>query len=298
MYRQTFQQDDIREVVVASEADEERDKKSRAFAASLFAWVEADGLWEGGDADTEVRRPVYAVFGCADGEASAFAANLRCGRRCEVHNGDTGNKHARTKGERWEFMRSARYEYRTQRHVDVNAVALQVFLPGLLRIDGGGMVDKEGAAFVVLPSRLWAERQSFSEAAALRHVKAMGCARDVEAADIARALPAAVATGALFAAYLDRRTRCPLPSDERLYLQILVAAVDAGMAAVATPRPSWGSEAAWGWSKDIRYEEHGLARVGLLPGVAFKAKHEVLEPFLAEQVDRFLVGGKRKAKAA
>lgn len=283
-----YEKDALREVRVEEAAE---DKKGRSFAATLFAWVEADGLWEGGSTDTVIRRPVYAVFGCSTGALAPFKANLRLGRKAEVPDGYAGDDWRKEKAERWEFLRSAGYDFRDQVHADVNSVALQVLMPSLVRIDPG-MVDPKGASFVMLPTRAWAARQkTLDDAAALRHVQALGLAGKATAAAMKRSLPgAAAAVGALFTTYVDRRTRCPLPADARLYLQVLVAAIDAGYASVDVQMDRQDAErkTPWGWNKAIRYEEHGLDRVGILPGVAFNVTHEKLEPFLATQVDTFM----------
>ena len=86
----------VHEVVVTPPDESGKtNKKGRSFGAGLLAWVEADGLWEGGDADTEVRRPVYAVFACDEGSAPFFRANVRLGRRVDVPDGETGNQYHR-----------------------------------------------------------------------------------------------------------------------------------------------------------------------------------------------------------
>lgn len=272
------------EVIIAEPADDKA--KGRSFTATLFAWVEADGLWEGGSANTEVRRPIYAVLGCSEGATAPIKANLRLGRRCEVDDGDAGNKYSREKAERWEFLKSGGYRFDEQRHVDIGCNALEIKMPSLLRIDGEGMVAKEGAAFVVLPTVDWTLAQRLDDGAVVRYLRSVGC--KVPDADLARYLPAMAASGALFAAYLDRRTRCPLPADVRLHAQITVAAITDGLAGINAKVPSFSRETPWGYSRGVGYYEEGTERVGLLPGIAFRASHEVLEPFLAREVQRYL----------
>lgn len=269
---------------VTIEPPETTGGKGRSFRAILAAYVTADGLWEGGEAGTDTHRPVYAVFACSDGEASAFAANLRCGRRAEQVN-DKGHRSRGDKLARWEFLRSAGYQFATQRHAALGSTVIQAVLPHLLRFQGIGMVDPKVASFVMLPGRTWAERQRLDDAAALRHLRAVGC--KVPEATLRAHFPALAAAGALFAGYLDGRTRCPLVLDVRLHVQLMVAAVEEKLAAVHTGWSGSG-DPPWGASRAIGYSEHGLADVGLLPGVAMMAKHEVLEPFLAEQVTKFM----------
>lgn len=272
------------EVVVAASEDEKA--KGRSFAATLFAWVEADRLWEGGSSDTEVRRPVYAVLGCDDGAASFVKANIRLGRRLDVPDGETGSRYDGVKtAERWEFLKSGAYRVDEQRIPGVGSM-LEVRMPSLLLIEGDGMVDPKEASFVMLPTRAWCEAQHADNAAALRHLRAVGC--KVPDATLHERFPYLAATGALFCAYLDRRTRCPIPADPRLYVQIMVGAIQAGLAGCSVPVDRHARETPFGCTRGLKYSEHGLDRVGLLPGVAFKALHEKLEPFLAAEVAKYL----------
>ena len=268
---------------VTIEAPDNAKSKGRSFRGDLLAWVEADGLWAGGGADTETHRPVFAVFACADGEASAFTANLRCGRRCEAVSERYRSRS--NKPDRWEFLRGGDYQYGMQRHVSVGATAIQVTMPPLMRIDGVGMVEKEGAAFVVLPTRAWAERQTFDDEAVLRHLEAVKVGPYPH--QLREHFPRLGATAALFAAYLDRRTRCPLIPDVRFYAQVMVAALDGGLASIGVERNPYG-EVPWGVARALGYTEHHLADAGLLAGVAFKSDHERLEVFLAGEAARFM----------
>ena len=273
------------EVVVVNPEDEKA--KGRAFKATLLAWVEADALWEGGEANTENRRPVYAVFAADEGAAAYFKANIRLGRRIDVPDGDSGATYRRgpKTAERWEFIKSGGYKVDEQRHPGVGTL-LEVRMVDMLRLEGPGMVAKEGASFVMLPPREWCESQACDDAAALRHLKAIGC--KVPAETLRGHFPFLAATSALFAAYLDRRVRGPFPADPRFYAQIMVAMISAGLAGLSVEEQHYGREQAWGCTPRLKFSEHGTERVGLLPGVAFSGAHDKIEPILAAEVQRYL----------
>lgn len=60
--------------------------KGRSFRGVLYAYVEADAFWSGGGSETT--RPVWAVFGCDEGNARAFVENVRAGVRVDQDRND------------------------------------------------------------------------------------------------------------------------------------------------------------------------------------------------------------------
>jgi hypothetical protein len=219
------------------------DKKGRSFTAKCTCLVVADNMWVSGSSDNV--RPVWAQFVGSDAQMRPFATNLKLGRKAE----QTGAGR-RSSSSRLEFLRSANYQLAWQRETE--GTILTVYHPELFRLDPG-MVDPGGAAFVMLTPSWWLEDQT---------------------------LPPDAARASLFAAMLDRRTRCPLVADVAFYQQLLAAALEQGLA--QTPGNSVS-----GYVRGFAAE--GLEQAGLDPAGAltFKASHDVLEAFLAEQVGEF-----------
>jgi hypothetical protein len=226
----------------------ETGKKGRSFSATCTALVVADTLWSAGAGDTI--RPIWAQFIGTDSELRPFVTNLKLGRKAEPTKqyGKTSNT------ERLEFVKSAQYQVAWQREPEGSIVTL--FHPDLFRLDPG-MVDPQGASFVMLVPRWWTDAQTL----------------DPESA-----------RASLFAAYLDRRTRCPLVNDVAFYVTLLAAAVDKGFARLPGDR-------------DIKYargtfQADGLEEAGIDSAIAFTAPHDELETFLAEQVGVFFANEK------
>lgn len=217
----------------------ETGKKGRSFSAKCTALVVADTLWSSGSGDTI--RPIWAQFVGTDSELRPFATNLKLGRKAEPSNG-----HKHSNAERLEFIKSAQYQVAWQREAEGSIVTL--FHPDLFRLDPG-MVDPEGAKFVMLVPYWWNDAQTL----------------DVEDA-----------RASLFAAYLDRRTRCPLVADVAFYRRLLAAALDEGFAHSPGDRKI---EYARG-----TFQASGLDDAGLDSAISFSAPHDRLEEFLAEQV--------------
>lgn len=213
-------------------------KKGRSFTARCVALVVADHLWASDNSDNV--RPIWAQFVGSDAEMRPFATNLMLGRKLEKCS------RRASASDRIEFLKSAGYQLAWQREPE--GTILTVYNPDLFRLDPG-MVDPAGAAFVMLTPRWWLEAQT---------------------------LPADAARASLFAAMLDRRTRCPLPADVAFYQQMLAAALEQGLA--LTPE-----------NRSVNYSHSfaadGLEQAGLDPdgAIALSAKHETLEAFLAEQ---------------
>lgn len=212
-------------------------KKGRSFSAHCVALVRDDRLWASGNSDNI--RPIWAQFVGSDAALRPFATNLMLGRKLEASG-------SRRSSSRIECLKSAGYQLAWQRESE--GTILTAYLPDLFRLDPG-MVDPEGARFVMLTPRWWLEAQT---------------------------LPAVDARASLFAAMLDRRTRCPLPADVLFCQQLLAAALDQGLAQTPGDRSVNYSHS---------FAAEGLEHAGLDPegSIAFSASHETLEMFLAKQ---------------
>jgi hypothetical protein len=222
----------------------EAGKKGRSFSAKCVSIVGA-----------ETMRPIWAQFAGTDAELRPFATNLRLGRKAEPGN---GRKHSNS--DRLEFLKSAGYQVAWQRETEGSLVTF--YHPDLFRLDPG-MVDPEGAKFVMLTPQWWLDAQAVGADDAQAH---------------------------LFAAYLDRRTRCPLVADGAFYRQLYAAAIDHGLAKLPG-------------DCDVKYargsfQAYGLEEAGIASAVAFSASHDVLETFLAEQVGLFFGGAAAEGRAA
>lgn len=246
-------------------------KKGRSFSALQIACVEADSLWEGGRTSTDTVRPVWMMLAGSEIELRSFVANLRGGRKAEVGNG------YRSRGkEKVEFLKSVGYQFTWQRMPEGSVVT--VFLPDLFRLDPG-MVDPKGIQFVVLPTKEYISTQTIDIATAETHSR--GLFKLPADIDFTQVVP----TAALFCAYLDRRTRCPLLVDSRFYTQLYLACLEKGLASWSHESYSYCRE--FGQNSRVPFLETDTDKVGLLPGVAFQANHEDFEKVLAEEVKRF-----------
>ncbi len=251
-------------------------KKGRSFRATCVAAVTADALFpEGGGATI---RPVWAMFAGSDAELRPFAANLKLGRKAER---DTQSYNRRGgDAERYEFLKSVGYNMAWQREPEGSLVTL--YHPGLFRLDPG-MVDPQGLNFVTLVPKEWAAHQKVDVQLPVEHVLRMG-----KSPITVKALEALVPTAYLYAAYLDRRTRCPLIADGRFYLQILIAGLAQGLTSLPGVDFRWPSpKEDWGYHKTHGFVAYGLEHVGVLHALSTKSNHVSFETFLAEQVSLF-----------
>jgi hypothetical protein len=249
-------------------------KSGRSFVAACAAHVVATGLWDGGYSDSNIR-PIWAMFAGSDNELRPFMANLRLGRKAEP----LGSYRRSSVGERFEFLRSTGFYMSWQREAEGSLVTM--YHPELFRLDPG-MVDPSGARFVLLVPTVWAESQQLDDAPALRHMSRFE--QKLEPA----ALKALVPVAYLFAAYLDRRTRCPLIASGAFYLQLLCAALDAKLASLPGNNTRYTPHySEWGRNGQHGFAAEGLEDVGISHAISFSASHEALEAFLAEQVSLF-----------
>lgn len=238
----------MKEIIV----EQQKEGKGRSFRATLVSYVEVRSLLPAGN---DAARPVHMTLAGSDNELRPFVANLRTGKKAV-----TGYKGR----EKYEVLKSAGFQCAWQRSVLGSVVTL--FAPDLFCLDPG-MVDPKGVSFVMLPAREWLKPLDV-------HVPA--CVPDEQRDDVR-------SMAALFIAYLDRRTRCPLVPDPRFYVQVLACALDEGLA-------SWsgGSSYSHEWGQnDGSFMEVGTELVGLAPGLVFRASHETLETFLAAQVKTY-----------
>lgn len=274
----------IREATIAPQTE----GKGRTFTAMCLASVEADLLWEGGQTDTDDQRPVWAMFAGSEQELRPFMVNLKQGRKCEM---PKGSYHYRRKNERMNILRSAGYTITWQREVEGSMAT--IYLPDLFLLDPG-MVDPAGAAFVLLPTVEWANAQRIEVGPIVRHVQPMIPLTYEKAPALSEdELAALVPTSFLFAAYLDRRTRCPLLSDGRFYMQLLIACLKEGLASFESGSRHY-YDRQFGVHSFFGFTTIGTDDLGFSRGIAFKADHNAIERVLAEQVAIFfnLTGGR------
>jgi len=250
--------------------------KGRTFEALLLASVAANPFWPGGATGSDNFRPVWAMFAGSDQELRAFMANLTLGRKATFSGtGYTGYRHRQSV---LELLKSAGYQTIWQREAE-GAIAT-VFLPELFQMDPG-MVDPEGASFILLPSREWVQAQNLDPNPLVQHARRCGFLLPPE--ELAKWAPLAF----LFSAYLDRRTRCPLVTDGRFYMQLMLECLKQGLASFSTKDPYYYHDRGFGENQALQYREQDVEEVGLLPGLAFRAKHPDLEKLMAEQVSVF-----------
>lgn len=250
------------------------DTKGHAFEATLVSYVLADGLWSGGEARSDTRRPVYAMLAGDETTMRFFLANVREGRKFGIP-GDGSSK----KGVAFEFLRSGGYTVSPPQRTS-GGVVHEVYLPGLFRRDLG-MVDPTDVAFIVLPPRWWLARSGLDVAPLRSFVARLW-------PEFSGNLVELVHTAVLFSAHLDRHTHAPLIADLRFYIQVFLAAVADGLAAwnpskLAATRLQTPTRA-----EKLFFHESRLEAAKLLPGVAFKATQEEVKAMLALEVRRHL----------
>jgi hypothetical protein len=256
---------------------EPKGDRGRSFSATLLASAEADPLWEGGRTSGDTRRPVLLVLAGSETELRPFVANLLTSRAALFN-----------KKDRLEILKSAGYETFWQRHPE-GAIAT-LYLPELLDLDPG-MVEPTGARFVCLAGDDWLRSDPVDD---LRAVVSHAMRASDHTYDFRDwpgvSLDTLAPVSRLFAAMLDRRTRCPIVADPRFHLQLLVAALREGLASLPRAPDSYGRET---WFK-VRGAEH----LGFATPVAFGATHERVEALLAEETARYFdVVGDRSPKA-
>lgn len=215
-------------------------------------------------------RPAFAVFAGTQGEVRPFMSNLRLGR--PMVEGKAGyNRHPR----KLSFLKSTKWRVLWQKEAEGWLATMAD--PDLFTPDPG-MVDPEGIEFVVLTSQAVLAQQSPAPAA-LEHLQRVGLPPG--------ALPHLLLLERLapiFTVYLDRRTRCPLVTDSKFHLQILVHALNQGLASFPNDSlwyPPYHNDT---WGENHRdFRQDGFPDLGLV-ALSFKASHDAFESFLSEQV--------------
>jgi hypothetical protein len=230
----------------------EAGKKGRSFSARCVALVVADRLCGFGG---NTIRPVWAQFIGSDPELRPFMTNLKLGRKAEPAEGRRRGGDA----ERLEFLKGGNWQISWQREPE--GTIATIYHPEIFRLDPG-MVDPAGAKFIMLVPAWWVAAQGMPEGDAVAH---------------------------LFAAMLDRRTRCPLVNDGAFYRQLLAAALDSDTMLAFEPddrKPAYAHG---------RFVAEGLEDAGIARAIAFESTHERLETFLAEQVATFFAAKEERA---
>ena len=242
-----------------------------------MAVVIANSLFEEGSLGSTVR-PVWAMFAGTETELRPFAVNLKLGRKSEPvtdRYGKIGDK------ERFEFLKSVGFGLSWQRESEGALVTL--YHPELFRLDPG-MVDPAGAKFILLVPSYWAKSQEVDVDTLTAYAMTLGY--PLEETFLMSLAP----TAYLFAAYLDRRTRCPLVADGRFYMQLLLSALDKGLASFPgndLKYDSWHSSESWGYHSRFGFRAKWLDHVGIEQAICFNAEHPTLEAFLAKEVESF-----------
>jgi len=260
----------MREVFIEPKAE----GKGRTFRAVLLATVVADPLWSGGNTDTPNLRPVWAMFGGSDNELRAFMANLTSGKKALFSN----NHHYRRKEDCLEILKSAKYQVTWQREPEGSLTT--IFLPDLFQIDPG-MVDPKGIQFILLPTQEWYTSQNIETQPLIKHIAQ--CRFKLTPQQVIEWAPLAY----LFAAYLDRRTRCPLVADGKFYMQLMLSCLNNGLASFSTDSHAYYREEQFGVHPSSHYHETDTIEVGLVPGLAFNSDHSTFESLLAKEVSTY-----------
>lgn len=246
--------------------------KGRSFTATPLAFIVADTLWSGGQTATEAIRPIWIQLAGSDAELRPFVANLQVGRKAIFKK---ANHWSRRGVEKLEILKSAGYHTTWQRMPEGSVAT--IYLQDLFVLDPG-MVDPAGIQFCLLPSREWIENQRVDSATAVDYLLTLA---DVDREELVKHVPIAT----LFAAYLDRRTRCPLVNDPRFYLQLYHACLTTGLASFSHSQGSHQSEV-WGVHSRFHKFQANIdnVSVSVCPPIAFSANHEAFEELLVEQV--------------
>lgn len=132
--------------------------KTRSFSAVLLGMVTCPRLVPSPDRDC--KRPLWMTLAASEAQMRAFVANLQDGRKAMME-GD--------KSKKIELLKSSGYVAATQREVEGALATL--YLPDLVRLDPG-MVDPEGAKFLMVVSRPWLNAQEVAGAVEAREVDA------------------------------------------------------------------------------------------------------------------------------
>ena len=298
-------------------------EKSRAFRGMLLGYVKANQLWDKGRTDSKTVRPVWAMLAASPGEAGAFFANLRMGRKAGHTDGS------------YEWLKTASYIYAQQR--TAAGVITTIFLPDLFRIDPG-MVNAQDVSFVCLPSQEWVaeertrlgqtrlvslvkgeeeddepeERVTYSGSdsylAIMEHIRSIfepqyfGIYENAyqrrndpgyktPTAQLDDVVNELLPFAPLFCAYLDRRTHCPIVPDIRFQVQLFLTALHNHIV-VMDSNVSFATNQ----KHKLKFSSSVDERLGLAPPMACYSGHEIIEEMLSAEVERYFKFTKRPAK--
>jgi hypothetical protein len=255
------------------EDDKSKDGKGRQFRANLMGYITADFLWEGGQADTQHIRPVYATLAGTEASLRPFLANIRKGRKADIRKETTYRQE--TDG-RLELLKTAGYEYIWQRGEKV--ALLTAYLPDLFQLDPG-MIDHEIMGFLSAVPGWWANTQAAKLPAAevgrvRRHLAKLG---DTYSEEETRQL---IPIAAHFAAMLDKRTRRPLINDLAFSVQLYTSALKHNVAR----QPKEPSSRYTHPSARAGFEVYGVGALGFAALTAVNVTQRVIDDLLAMNI--------------
>ncbi len=271
--------------------EHEGEGKTRSFRALLLAYVSAAKLWDGGDVSDagktkkgnqdKLVRPIYMMLGGSKSECATVLANLRSGERGAIiglHEDPTCS-YTKRNAQKIELRRSAGYKVDPQvlnpdPETGHRPECHEVKLYDLCREDPG-MIDAHEAAFLSLPAAHWIDGAAFDVDGVVEHMKSIGYSDDE------CFLRTLIPLAPFFAVRLASRSMAPLVNDLRFFVQVLVGALKRSMATMSAEA---AASSPWAYDKDAGYIEYGLASVGLLHGIAFRATQEEIRDLLIEQV--------------
>ncbi len=268
---------------------ETEEGKGRSFSALVLARVYAPWVWEAGIRETDRHRPAMMLLATMPEEASAFAANLREGRKMRFRGDGMGQK-----GEPCEVLRSERFAI-TQQRTEEDGTLLLVRHPDLFTFAPG--LIGETARFVCLPprARIELEARRFDVDATRTHLERCGfepwsqdeCQRRSWGRSKSKtrlvagiADPLFPAFAALLVAGVAQRVGFPVLHEPLFWAQF-AAALFADGHAIRTPESTHGAETA-------DYAEVGVTDCGFFPGAAVNASQADIGKVLARETAVFL----------
>lgn len=251
-------------------------KRARSFEAACLAYV---SIHAEGSGNGNTLRPVWAAFAAPEQQLRAFMANVRLGRSMELLN--TYNHRSSSK---LEFLKTGGFSQLWQTGPE-GAIAT-VVNNDLFQLDPG-MVDPNTIRFANLLPVAWLDSQELADttrasASILERTRKVVDARFVKQATV-------------FTAYLERRTRCPLPNDSVFHTNLYYACLHAGLASVSENTYDLPvSHYRGGRSiEDVRTSELGFG-----PVVYCRTSHSIFEELLAEETTRYYSPSMEKYRGA
>jgi|GEM_PF-2828486 len=286
-----------------------RPRKSRSFAATLLGYVVASDLYDERESKT-TERPLRLSVAGRDTELNPFISNLVSeGRQAEFGNLPESPRWERPT--RVECLRSLEYATVWQRHWgSAGATAAQVYIRSLCE-PVLPQADAPDVRFVCHVPTRWADERLQQEVLAdparcqqiVSHAAALGILEDsnssllplplkLRADELLQLVPLAT----YFARFVDSRTDVPLLPEPAFFLQLYLAALQAGIASLSqteVSRRSYTREDKadrWFFARRrdlLGFIEYGLPDLGLLPGVAVWCSHAELGRFVTEQISLY-----------